>query len=169
MRLLIPILVAIAGCNISCEQKRFEGASFQVATQWSAAETASLQQLSRDYRPASSQVFMAVWTNGDSTRGVYLDRGGVQSITEPYRVFSFDDTGLLLKLNEISIYTGYEPRLLLSVDPLRVAFGVPGARRADRVGEGLTDEGWQQHTQKLESLLRELRTRREAEKATKPE
>jgi hypothetical protein len=85
-------------------------------------------------------------------------------------VFSFDSTGRLLKLNEISISTGYEPRLLLSVDPLRVAFGVPGVRHADRICEGLTDEGWQQHTQKLESLFRELRARREAEqKARQPE
>jgi hypothetical protein len=82
-------------------------------------------------------------------------------------VFSFDSTGRLLKLNEISIDTGYEPRRLLSVDPIRVAFGVPGAKHAERIGEVFSDRGWQEHTQRLESVLREFRSRREAGQETK--
>jgi hypothetical protein len=149
--------LAIMGtvCLCSCEAPSPQGVAFEARRQWRPVEKESLSRLPRGFRAHPQPDYRAVWTNG-TTRYIYLDEMGIESITAGWTVYVFNEAGDLIEHNSVSAYTGFKPRRVLSISPLRIGFGRPETTSVGEIAELQHTAGeWQEfmkrvqdHTQK---------------------
>lgn len=173
MRALTSILIATAVVLSSYTKSQRAGIPFQTGGEWRPREQASLGQLPRAMRAAAHPDYCATWTNG-LVRHVCLENNGIPSITTVWTVYVFEADGALIEHNVVCPYTGYTPRRLISVSPLRIVFGHP-TRDVEEVQEPrYTKEKWQEHMREAQRRYEEAVAKWEADKKkvpreTKPE